>query len=150
MESVLTFHVINIFSGEVEKVNNYKWDLVFSCSCEYINKELTQNHDKYIKNFKYQDSSFNVTGESLTLLNFKTPIKSAKIYINELNKNFAIDGAVTVIKADTTGTLKKNDPIGFVDALLRTALAKSLIQNQEQLAFVFASVLGVPSNKEWL
>ena len=80
MESVLTFHVINIFSGEVEKVNNYKWDLVFSCSCEYINKELTQNHDKYIKNFNYQDSSFNVTGEfepweivpggSLTLVEF--------------------------------------------------------------------------------
>ena len=64
--------------------------------------------------------------------------------------NDITDGAVTVIKADTTGILNKNDPSGFVDALLRTALAKSLIQNQEQLAFVFASVLGVPSNKEWL
>jgi len=180
-------------------VNNYKWDLVFTCSCQYINKELSQNYDKYIKSFNYEDSSIKVTGEfgpweivpggSLTLLNLKTPIKSGKVCINELNKNFAIDGAVplvqlqlsfvdsddnsykqlkfnckvvgekandltegavTVIKADTTGTLKKNDPSGLTEALLPTALAKSLIENQEQLAFVFASVLGVPNNNEWL
>lgn len=180
-------------------MNNYKWDLAFACSCEYINKELSQNYDKYIQNFNYEDSSIKVTGEfgpweivaggSPTLLNLKTPIKSGQVYINELKKNFAIDGAVpliqlqlsfvdaddnsykqlkfnckvvgemandltdgavTVINADTTDTLKKNDPSGLAAALLQTALAKSLIENQEQLTFVFASVLGVPNNNEWL
>lgn len=62
-------------------------------------------------------------------------------------------GAVTVINPDSAGILEKQDPDGYeiAGALLATALGNTLIENKDELAFVFASVLSAaPKNAGWL
>jgi len=85
-------------------MNNYKWDVVFACSGDYINRQLAKNADKYIETFYYEDDAIEVSGTfgtwrltpggSPTLLQFETPIKKGSCTIKSTNKTYTLDNAV--------------------------------------------------------
>ena len=86
----------------------YSWDVVYACSGAYINSELAESKDEYIKSFSYEDSAIKVEGEfaawklvpggSEGILQFETPITSGTVVVKEHDVNLSLDGVIPLIQ----------------------------------------------------
>ncbi|CAO5026294.1 TULIP family P47-like protein [Microcystis wesenbergii] len=104
-------------------MQNYKWDVVFACSGEYINQQLAKNTDKYVESFSYEDDAIKMEGVfgawelspggSPNLLQFKTPITQGVVTVKSINKTCSLDGAIPLLQLqlsfiDGASTNEKN------------------------------------------
>jgi hypothetical protein len=93
-------------------MQNYAWDVVYACSGNYINRQLTENADKLIQSFLYEDSAIRVTGTfgawqivpggSGPLLQFITPITHGSALIKSTNQTFSLDNTIPLVQMQLT------------------------------------------------
>lgn len=89
-------------------MDNYSWDVVYACSGDYINRQLSANANKLIQSFTYEDSAIKVSGTfgawrivpggSGPLLQFETPITTGEVYFKQFNETIPLNGVVPLVQ----------------------------------------------------
>ncbi|MBI6217916.1 TULIP family P47-like protein [Proteus sp. DFP240708] len=89
-------------------MNNYRWDVIYACSGNYINKQLSNNKNQLIQSFEYEDSEIKITGifdswkivsgGSGNLLQFETPIKTGVLFIKQFNETITLNNVIPLIE----------------------------------------------------
>lgn len=89
-------------------MQNYKWDAVFACNGDWINRQLETSADKFPATFDYEDNAISVSGSFGTwnivpggsdrLLQFNTPIMKGSVVDKQSGQTFSLDGAVPLVQ----------------------------------------------------